>query len=272
VIPTVRSTILLLLATTCTVSSSCSSYEEKRVRELLHEKGFGTRAQGDATVENYVAGGDGIVFMLPASAYQDPAAQELFRLTLPQRVSIDGKILIPYVGPVQVLGKTEAELATLVKGLLRPVFQFEIDLQARIVGESKNIYAFGETLRKGIIPMAAMGADATILRAVAQIGWTGLANLSRVVLIRPDAEHPLQVEVNLYEIITTGYTARNVRIRENDIIYIPPTFFGALTRFIEKLLQPLRVVVQAMFGLTSIEYTYDVLTGNSPLLNSRFYF
>ncbi|MGE3175629.1 MAG: polysaccharide biosynthesis/export family protein [Planctomycetota bacterium] len=265
-----RPWFLLLLALLCSVHAACGTYEDKRVRELLHEKGFGTRAQGDATVENYVAGGDMVRFLLPPTAYQEPASQELFRLTLPQRVGIDGTILVPYVGKVQVLGLTESELATLVKGLLRPVFQFQIDMQAQIVLDGKMLYAFGEVRRKGLIPLAALGGDATILRAVASIGWTGLGNLSRVTLIRPDAEHPLTVEVNFYEMITTGYTARNVRIRENDIIYIPPTFLGLIARILERALSPVRVAVQAMLGIAQIRSSYDVATGRTTGVFFRF--
>ncbi len=110
----------------------------------------------------------------------------------------------------------------------------------------------------------------TILKAVARIGWTGLANLSRVFLIRPDAEHPLQVEIDLHEMITTGYTARNVRIRENDIIYIPPTFLGLIARILERALSPVRVAVQAMLGIAQFRNGYDVATGRSNSIFFRF--
>jgi polysaccharide export outer membrane protein len=258
----------LLLAILGCLLTSCSNYEEKRLRELFHEKGFGSRAEGDAVVENYVAGGDSIVFLIPASTFLDPSAAELARLTAPQSIAIDGKILIPYVGPVQVLGLTEAQLATLVKGLLQGVFQFEVDVQARIVGESKNIYAFGEVGAKGIVPMALLGADCTILKAVARIRWTPLANLSRVQLIRPDAEHPLHVEVDVYHMIMSGNTQRNIRIRENDIIYIPPTFLGMVSRLLERILTPVSVAVQTILGFAQIRFGWDVASGQT---NSSFF-
>lgn len=261
---------LLLCSMICLLWTACGGYEEKRVRELMHEKGFGTRAEGDATIENYVSGGDAVQFLLPPQTYQDPAAAQLYMLSLPQRVSIDGKILVPYVGPVLVLGKTEAQLGALVKGLLRPVFPFEINLQARIMLDSKNIYAFGETARKGVIPLLPLGGDLTFLRAVSTIGWTSLANLGRVYLIRPDAEHPLVMEINLHEMIITGRTARNFRIRENDIIYIPPTFLGLIARILERALAPVALAVQAMFGVASIRSAYQVATGQRDNIYFRF--
>lgn len=258
----------LLLLVLCASFAACSGYEEKRIRELYHDKGFGSRAQGDATVENYVAGGDSVVFLIPPIAYQDPAASELARLSLSQTLSIDGRIMIPYVGTVQVLGLTETQLATLVKGLLRGVFPYEIDLQARIVGESKNIYAIGETPRKGVIQMAGLGADLTFMKACLTIGWTPLANLSRVQLIRPDAEHPLVVEIDLYRMMTSGNTHANMRIRENDILYFPPTFLGMVARILERALQPVNVAVQTMLGLANIRYGWEFATGQS---NQYFY-
>jgi protein involved in polysaccharide export with SLBB domain len=270
VTPYRRSVFFLLLAALCAALASCSSYEEKRIRELMHEKGFGSRAQGDATVENYVAGGDSVVFLIPPIAYQDPAASELARLAAPQTLSIDGRIMIPYAGTVQVLGLTESQLATLVKGLLRGVFPYEIDIQARIVGESKIIYAFGETGRKGPVPLAPLGADMTLLRAVASIGWSPLANLSRVQLIRPDAEHPLVAEVDVYHMIMSGNTRANIRVRENDIIYMPPTFLGMVARILERILQPVNVAVQTMLGLANIRWGYDAATGKTDQFFFRF--
>lgn len=261
VIPTRTSWSFVLLAALAALLSACSNYEEKRIRELLHEKGFGSRAQGDATTENYIGGGDAVVFFLPGAATLDPSAAELVRLSAPQQVAIDGKILVPYVGPVQVLGLTEAQVATLVKGLLQGVFQFEIDVQARIVLDAKHFYAFGEVGGKGIHTMGQIGNDATLLKAMAIVGWTQLANLSRVQLIRPDAEHPLVVEVDLYRIITTGVTRYNLRLRENDILYVPPTFLGMFARLLERILAPVNVSVQTMLGLANLRVGYNVATG-----------
>lgn len=251
--------------------TGCANIEEKRIAELLHEKGFGTRAQGVATLENYVAGGDFIQFLLDPIAQLQPGAEMLAALSVVQPVGIDGTIWVPYIGPMRVLGSTEAYMGAMVTELLQRNYQFPIKVQARIVANlGKGFYTFGEVGRRGRWPYPK--PDFTLIEALTLVGWTPLANLGRVRLIRPDAENPLIVEVNFREMILSGITRYNLQLQENDIIYIPPTFFGALTRFIEKLLQPLRVVVQALLGITTIEYTYDVLTGNSPLLNTRFYF
>jgi protein involved in polysaccharide export with SLBB domain len=263
--------IALLLLAVSLMATACGGYEDKRIRELLNESGFGTRAQGNATVENYVSGGDYVSFILSPQDYQHPAAQQLFLLTQPQRVAIDGTINVPYYGRVDVLGMTEAQLSALVRNLLRPVIAFDVRPQAQIASMGKFIYAFGETGAKGAIPIADLGADLTLFHAIAfAIRWTELANLSRVQVIRPDAEHPLVIEVNIHEMIRTGYMQRNIRLRENDIVYVPPTFHGLVARILERALAPVSVAVNALFGIARVRWAYDIATGRQQSFFFRF--
>ena len=254
---------LVLLAT----MASCGSYEDKRIRELLHEKGFGSRANGDATRENYIGGLDAVQFLLPPEALAQPGAPRLIELTVAQPIAVDGTVFVPYIGPVYALGKTESELAALVRAQLRTVFTFEIDLQVRIVASRKVYYAIGEVRAKGARPIV---ADLTLIDAMFERGWTPLANLGRVYLIRPDAEHPLVVDVNLREMLVTGYTAANIQIRERDILYVPPTFLGIVARLFERLLQPVSLAVRTMLNAAQFNLAYDVLTGERNQLFFRF--
>ncbi len=257
---------MLVLVALC----ACTSVEDQRLRGLLHERGFGTRAQGIATKENYVAGGDVVQFIVDPTAQLTPGAEMLQLLAVPQATGLDGTILLPYIGPVYILGRTEAELAGIVSEQLEKTFTFPVRLHARIFDRGKDIYAFGETAARGRFDF--IFPDLTLLEFVTRIGWTPLANLGRVRVIRPDAQNPLVIEVNLREMIETGNMTYNIRLQENDLIIVPPTFFGALTRFIQKLLEPLRVIVQAMFGLASVELTYDVLTNSNSVYGGFRFF
>src|SRR5690606_7903445 len=100
---------------------------------LLHEKGFGTRAQGVAPTENYVAGGDYVQFVIDPIAQLTPGAEMLGLLAVPQPVAIDGTLLIPYIGPVYVLGMTESQLGAMVAEELQRTFSFSVRLYARVV-------------------------------------------------------------------------------------------------------------------------------------------
>ncbi|MBL8730021.1 MAG: polysaccharide biosynthesis/export family protein [Planctomycetes bacterium] len=238
--------------------ASCGSFEEVRIRELMHEKGFGTRANGDATRENYVSGLDSIQFLLPPEALVQTGAERLAELTVAQPVGIDGTIFVPFVGPVYVLGKTEAELGALVTAQLRTVLTFDLQVQARISQYRKFFYAIGETGLKGRVPLE---PDLTLMDAMFAANWTKLANLGRVYVIRPDAENPLVVDVNFREMLTTGNMQSNIQIRERDILYVPPTFLGLIARLLERLLEPVGFAVRAVIGVAQIRGAYDVATG-----------
>jgi protein involved in polysaccharide export with SLBB domain len=257
--------LLVLLATLV----SCGSFEDKRIRELLHEKGFGTRASGDATRENYIGGQDVVQFLIPPEALLFPGYERLAELTVQQPVAIDGTIFLPYVGPVYVLGRTEAEVAALVRTQLRSVLRFDVEIQARIVFSRKFFYAIGETLRKGPIDLL---TDMTLFDAMFFAGWTNLANLGRVYLIRPDAEHPLVIDINVREMMTTGYTRANIVLRERDILYVPPTILGALARLLQRLFEPVALVVQTMLGFAQVTWSYDILVGNTTANGTFFRF
>lgn len=254
--------VLLLLA----LLASCGSFEDKRIRELLHEKGFGSRADGDATRENYLGGSDVVQFIVPPEVLLQPGAEQLAVLQQGQPVGLDGTIFVPLVGPVYALGKTEAELAALVRTQLRSVLKFDVDLQARIRGV-KFFYAVGEVGLKGRIPLT---ADMTLLDAMFTARWSALANLGRVYLIRPDAEHPLVIDVNVREMLTTGYTASNFQMREHDILYVQPTFLGMVARLLERVLQPVALAVRTMLGAAQVTFAYDVLTGETS--GNRLFF
>jgi protein involved in polysaccharide export with SLBB domain len=240
--------------------AACGSYEEVRIRQLMHEKGFGTRANGDATRENYVGGLDQIEFLLPPEAALQTGTERLAELTVVQPVAIDGTIFVPYVGPIYVLGKTEAELAAMVRAQLRSVLTFDVAIQARIRPGNKYFYAIGEVGRKGPVPML---PDLTLMDAMFSAQWTNLANLGRVYVIRPDADNPLIIDVNFREMLTSGDTTPNVQIRERDILYVPPTFLGLIARLLQRLLEPVALAVQTMLGVAQIRSAYDVFTGDA---------
>jgi protein involved in polysaccharide export with SLBB domain len=247
--------------------AGCTWTEDKRLRELLHEKGFGSRAEGDATQEEYVGGRDQVQFLVPPEALALPGGERLVELTTTQPIALDGTIFVPYVGPVLALGKTEVELGALVRGQLRTVFDREVDVQARITTSFKVYYTFGETGSKGIQTLT---PDLTLWDALLTVRWTNLANLGRVQLIRPDAEHPLVVDVNFREMLLSGNTTANLRLRERDAIYVPPTFLGLIARILQRLLEPVSAAVQTLLGASQAQISYEVLTGQRDAIFFRF--
>ncbi len=250
---------------------SCSTIPDKRIQELLVRKGFGKRAEGDAQVENYATTGSQIQFWVDPAILQLEAYFELQVLVSgPQAVGVDGQIYVPGYGTIYVLGLTESRIASLISERLQARYEQPIRVEARILDSPKYFYMFGET---------APGAreflgDLTILDVFALNQILPLANIGKIRLVRPDPESPLVVSINVRDMVLYGYTTYNLNIKENDIIYVPPTFFGSISRFIERLTAPLTTLVAATFQASSIRYQYQVLRGERDLnfLGSPFLF
>src|SRR5690606_30940270 len=134
--------------------ASCTTVEQDRIRQLLHEKGFGSRAEGVPTAENCVAGGDRVQFVPGPNIYLQPGQEQLYLLAQPQPVSIDGTIFVPYVGPVYVLGVKETDLGPMIAQRYVGIYNTPVSLIARIVNTGKGFYMFGEVERAArYVPM-----------------------------------------------------------------------------------------------------------------------
>jgi protein involved in polysaccharide export with SLBB domain len=240
--------------------SSCSGVPSEREQELLIREGFGKRASGDAQVENYASVGSTIQF-IPSSqtVLMNPGFADLALLvSAPQVVAVDGTVYLPNIGPVLVLGLTEKEIGQLITEQLGASYKNPPRIDARIVSDTKYYYVFGE----GGPQRLPLVGDEQIVDVFAQPLRTPYSNLGKIRLIRADPRNPLIISINLRDIVIHGVSTYNLRIRENDIIYVPPTFFGMLSRFIEKLLLPLNAVVRGLFEVSNLRYQYGVITGS----------
>ena len=113
--------------------------------------------------------------------------------------------------------------------------------------------------------------DLTVAEAVLMSPRSPVANIGKIRLIRADPKNPLVVTINLREIVVYGYSTYNLNIKENDIIYIPPTFFGQVSRFIERLTYPLTTVLSVLFQYQTLDFHYKVLTGDQEFFfGNRF--
>ncbi len=237
---------LLLLASLAPLTSACSSLEDKRVFQVLNRSGFGHRYHGDATEENYAAVGDMVLVTDPLNAE--------FLTSPPQPVDIDGTIEMPEIGSVHVAGLTEGEIAALLTGLYRPYFE-DMRISVRIRTQAKWFFVFGEVAREGRLPVT---GDLTVLEASMLASPNKVtANLSRVKLVRGDPVDPLIVVVDLERLMRTGDTTYNIRIRENDILIVPPTLIGAVGNALTQLVYPVTQVVGTLVSLLSAATYYQ---------------
>lgn len=253
--------LLVLVLAALAALGSCGAVPNERIQDLLVRQGFGRRAEGDAQVENYASAGDVVTFIMPQALVLNPVFADLALLAAPQPVAIDGTIFVPGVGATRILGMTEKEIGGLVSEALQALYTSpSLQLRARIISGAKSFFMFGEVLLKGRVPIV---GDLTMLDAMSLNPPTRLANIGKIRLIRADPKNPLIVTVNMRDIVLDGISTYNFSIRENDIIYVPPTFFGTISRFLQKLLEPLSVAVTTLLQGSIARQEFEILTGRS---------
>jgi len=215
--------------------TACPTQPDKRILQLLNTSGFGKSYTGNAEEENYITIGDTLTV---TDSYQPED------LRANERVAIDGTVLLPLIGAVNVAGMTRTEIEALLMEKYSPYYDL-LDIKARIVSSSgKYYYIFGEVANEG---RQVLGGDLTIWEAVMAAGPDDeTANLGRVRLIRPDPRDALIVHVDIGAPMESGDTTYNIKVKELDIIYVPPTMLAQVGYFINTLLFPVKLVLSGL--------------------------
>lgn len=141
------------------------------------------------------------------------------------RVSQNGTIALPLVGPLQVAGLTVAEAeealeARLQEFILEPHVTVFVKYYA-----NKGVFVMGEVAKPGLIE-SATETPLSVLEAISMAGgFTPLAAKDRTKVIRqlPDGKsETFQIAVTD---ITKGDRKKDIRLEPNDVVFIPQTFF-----------------------------------------------
>lgn len=134
-------------------------------------------------------------------------------------VSPDGLITVPRTGSLFVLGKTVAEVQSLVTAKLGELYT-ELEVTIR-VEEFRNNKAFvlGRVSKPGVVNFPGQG---TLLEALALAGGipdqAKSSSLSRCAIIRGN---DTIIWIDLEELLRNGNMALNAPVKNNDVIYIP---------------------------------------------------
>jgi protein involved in polysaccharide export with SLBB domain len=232
----VRHAPLALVLFLLPLLSGCYGSPDKRILQYLNTDGFGERYTGNAEEENWVDIGDRI-------NYVDTINPDVNGVG--ERVDIDGTIFLPEVGAVHVAGRTRSEIEALLTKKLAPYYkQTDIQVQIDTLANPKVYYIFGEVLTKGPGGATPHPGDLTIFQAVMRATPDQRkANLGRVRVIRADPRDPLVFTINVGEILRSGDSTYNIRIREGDIIVVPPTLMAQVGYFLSDLITPFTEVI-----------------------------
>ena len=138
-------------------------------------------------------------------------------------VAEDGSIFYPYVGTLQVAGKTTRQVREiLIKSLSKYIEKVQLDVRMAAF-RSKRVYVVGEVIKPGLqevtdIPM-------TVLEAVNRAGgFSPEADHSRVLLTRKGTTYRVDIQA-MYE---AGATEQNTLLEPGDILNVQDRSFNKI--------------------------------------------
>jgi polysaccharide export outer membrane protein len=173
----------------------------------------------------------------------------------------DGNIFFPLLGDIYIEGLTPLEIREKIHKLLGRYLKElpEESVSVEVVGfKSKKvyIYSYGHGIRE--IPFT---GDLTVLDAITQSGLLSrTADKRGIKVIRGESDtvkKPQKLVVNLNDIIKKGKTEKNIVLRPNDIVYIPPTLLGRIGFAAQDMLNPTKPVQN--LGATAASAQYNAL-------------
>ena len=242
-----KSGSLIVLAAALLLVSACSngpnsSYEE--LGDRVNTKGFGHQyAQPEDQDELVLAPGDALDIQIA----NNPA------LSGAQVVRIEGVIFAPFVGDVKVAGLTATQIRDKLQILIDPFIR---DVTVQVIPttfNSKRIYIYATDELGGLQGRAyRLQGDMTLIDLISQLGGVATAaDDCHIKIIRGDPRHPKSMNINVRDMILNGYTAANVHLKPDDIVYMPPTFFAKVAQFLNRITYPVRSVFQSLTQASS---------------------
>ncbi len=149
-------------------------------------------------------------------------------------VNQNGRISVPGVGAMDVIGRTLEELETLINGKLaaQGLGSLAVSLNSTFVATS-TFAVVGEVQKPGTYPM---NGHVTLVEALATAGWeTPIADMERVVVLtRDDTGDVIGRLYNVKETLERGGSLQNVRLTPQDTVLVVRSGIGNANRFVEQ--------------------------------------
>jgi len=139
------------------------------------------------------------------------------------RVPIDGKITMPFIGQVDVLGKTPPEVKDILTKLYEPHLRTaEITVQVPL--RAAVVYVTGAVLKPGAVPLT---RSLTVLDAVMEAGGPDpvRAKLTEVAVLREEEGRHVRHVFNLKRVLK-GEDSAPFYLKPYDKIYVPEKTFN----------------------------------------------
>lgn len=171
-----------------------------------------------------------------------------------QQIRFEGVIQMAYVGDVKVAGLTPLQIRDKLTVLMSPFIRDVVIEVAPLEITSKNVYLFSTDQFDNILVEALpVTGDMTLVDLFARLGgMPDGADDEHVRLLRGDPRHPKVYNINFRDLAENGYTAANVRIRPDDMIWLPPTFFFRITQNVNKFTRPLQELQRPLISASQL--------------------
>ena len=134
-------------------------------------------------------------------------------------VRSDGRISMPLIKELQVLGLTPAELEWLLtEALSRFLHSPNVTVIVQQIN-SEKVYLVGGVNTPGAIPL---GAPMTVLQVLAQAGGvTDFAKKNKIYILRKEGDKQVRLPFNYDAVIKGKNPDQNVQVRQGDTIVVP---------------------------------------------------
>lgn len=133
----------------------------------------------------------------------------------------DGKISLPLIGDVSVVGKTTVQLADEISGRLK---EYKENPQVTILVKEVNsyaIYVLGEVTKPGKFPLK---SKTTLLQAITiASGFTPTAARNKIVVFRfaKDGIGQIKIKASYDDIVLREGSNQNIELKPGDQIVVP---------------------------------------------------
>ncbi len=168
-------------------------------------------AQGIGTPPGYrIGAGDN----LEINVWKEPEASVSSVIVRP-----DGKITLPLVKEVEVLGLTPAELEKLlVAKLSSKIIQPDVTVVVREI-RSKKVYLVGAVNRVGPVPLL---SNMTVLQVLAEAGGvTEYAKKKKIYIMRTENGKQVKLPFNYDAVVKGEHMEQNIPVLPDDTIVVP---------------------------------------------------
>jgi polysaccharide export outer membrane protein len=199
--------------------------QEEEIEEEIPRAGQPQPSEGG--YEYTIARGD----VLYISVWENPD------LTQDVIVRPDGKISFPLIGEIKAQGLTIPALDNIITKKLKDYIRYpDVSVSLKSMG-GERVIVLGEVNRPGVY---SLGDKRTVLEVIALAGgFTDDAVLNSVVVVKGGLKKPKAERINLALALKKGKIKEDVRLRAQDIVYVPKKFIANVNYYMSKILDPI---------------------------------